>query len=113
MKGKRNVRQAGRKPVVRRKSMLYRHKKSVMIICAVLGLLMGVLGAGSVRLCARIASYKQQEAELRLQIEAAKERAEEIKAYEEYVKTDEYVKDVAEEKLGLVDPDDVVFKPRQ
>ena len=113
MKGKRNARQGDGKPAARRRSMLYKHKKSVMVICAVLGLLMGVLGAGSVRLYAKIESYKQQEAELRLQIEEAKERAEEIKAYEEYVKTDEYVKDVADEKLGLVDPDDVVFKPQQ
>ncbi len=113
MKGKRRGGQGGKRLVPRRKSILYRHKKSVMVICAVLGLLMGVLGAGSVRLCAKIDSYKQQEAELQSQIEEAKKRAEEIKAYEEYVQTDDYVKDVAEEKLGLVDPEDIVFKPQE
>ena len=40
-------------------------------------------------------------------------RAEEVKAYEEYVKTDEYIKDVAEEKLGLVDPNEIIFKPAE
>lgn len=113
MKGKSRTRQGGKQSAPRRKSMLYRHKKSVMIICAVLGLLMGVLGAGSVRLYAKIDSYKQQEAELETQIEEAKKRAEEIEAYEEYVQTDEYIKDVAEEKLGLVDPEDIVFKPQK
>ena len=58
-------------------------------------------------------SYKQQEAELKSQINEQKERAEEIKEYEEYVKTDEYIKEVAEEKLGLVDPNEIIFKPAQ
>lgn len=102
-----------RRSVRRQKSVLYRHRKSMMIIGAVLGLLMGVAGVGSVRLYARNESYKEQEAELEAQIEEAKKRSEEVKAYEEYVKTDEYIKDVAEEKLGLVDPNEIIFKPRQ
>lgn len=102
-----------RRSVRGQKSVLYRHRKSMMIIGAVLGLLMGVAGVGSVRLYARNESYKEQEAELEAQIEEAKKRSEEVKAYEEYVKTDEYIKDVAEEKLGLVDPNEIIFKPRQ
>lgn len=102
-----------RRTARRQKSVLYRHRKSMMIIGAVLGLLMGVAGVGSVRLYARNESYKEQEAELEAQIEEAKKRSEEVKAYEEYVKTDEYIKDVAEEKLGLVDPNEIIFKPRQ
>ena len=57
--------------------------------------------------------YSQQEAELRAQISEEQARAEEVKAYEEYVKTDEYIKDVAEEKLGLVDPNEIIFKPAE
>lgn len=85
----------------------------MIVIGAVLGLLLGVAGVGSVRLYARNESYKAQEAELQTQIEEAKKRSEEVKAYEEYVKTDEYIKDIAEEKLGLVDPNEIIFKPRQ
>lgn len=96
-----------------RKSVFYYHRKSVIIIGAVLGLLFGVAGVGSVRLYARNESYKEQEAELEAQMKEAKERAKEVKAYEEYVKTDEYIKDVAEEKLGLVDPSEIIFKSRQ
>ena len=36
---------------------------------------------------------------------------EEIDEFEEYVKTDDYIKDTAEDKLGLVDPDEIIFKP--
>lgn len=103
----------GRRTVRGKKSVFYYHRRSMIIISAVLGLLMGVAGVGSVRLYARNESYKGQEAELEAQIEEAKKRSEEVKAYEEYVKTDEYIKDIAEEKLGLVDPNEIIFKARQ
>ena len=91
--------------------MLRRHKKSVIIICTVLVLLAGMLAVNSVSLYAKNQTYKQQEAELQAQIEEEKARAEEVEAFQEYVKTDEYIKDVAEQKLGLVDPNEIIFKP--
>lgn len=107
MSEKRNVRQQERKKA----SMLRRHKKSVIIICTVLVLLAGMLAVNSVSLYAKNQTYKQQEAELQAQIEEEKARAEEVEAFQEYVKTDEYIKDVAEQKLGLVDPNEIIFKP--
>ncbi len=38
-------------------------------------------------------------------------RAKELEEYEEYVKTDEYVEEVAREKLGLVYKDEIIFEP--
>lgn len=81
------------------------------MICFVLIFLSVVLGISSISLRARNENYKQQEAELEAQIKEQEERTEEIKEFEEYVQTDEYIKDVAEEKLGLVDPDEILFKP--
>ena len=80
-----------------------------MMISVVLLLLCGVLTVNSVTLQAKNDSYKEQEKELAEQIEEQKQRSEED--YEEYVKTDEYVKETAEDKLGLVDPDEIIFKP--
>ena len=40
-----------------------------------------------------------------------KERTQEIENMEEYMKTDEYVEDVARDKLGLVYEGETVFKP--
>ena len=68
---------------------------------------------GSVTLQAKNKEYKSQEAELKAQIEEAKERSKEIEEYQEYVQTDEYVKEIAREKLGLVDPDEILFKPAE
>ncbi|GAA0804177.1 hypothetical protein GCM10008910_38750 [Faecalicatena orotica] len=80
------------------------------MITFVLVLLICVLTVNAVTLQAKNKDYKQQEAELKAQISEQKERAKEVKEYEEYVKTDEYIKEVAEEKLGLVDPDEIIFK---
>ena len=45
------------------------------------------------------------------QIKAEEKRAEEVKEYEAYVQTDEYIKETAEDKLGLVNPNEIIFKP--
>ena len=75
----------------------------MMLIC--------VLTVNAVKLQAKNQDYKQQEAELKAQISEQKERSKEVKEFKKYVKTDEYIKEVAEEKLGLVDPDEIIFKP--
>lgn len=87
------------------------HKRSVLMICMVLVFLSGVLAVSSIKLNAKNAQYKAQEEELKEQIQAEKERSEEVEEFQEYVKTDEYIKDTAEDKLGLVDPNEIVFKP--
>ena len=80
------------------------YKRSVLMILSVLCLLSGVLGVNAVKL-------KQQEAELKTRIKSEQARAEEIKEYEQYVQTDDYMKEIAEDKLNLVDPNEIVFKP--
>ena len=97
----------------RRKRKLRRYKRSILMICAVLVCLTGALAVSSVRLQAKNAQYKAQEAELEEQIREEKERAGEIDEFEEYVKTDDYIKEMAEDNLNLVDPNEIVFKPSE
>ena len=40
-------------------------------------------------------------------------QAEELEEKEEYMKTDEYVEDVARSQLGRVYPDEIVIKPKE
>ena len=40
-------------------------------------------------------------------------RSKELEEKEEYMKTDEYVEDVARSQLGLVYPDEIVIKPKE
>lgn len=104
---------AGRKHSRKGGPVLRQHKRSIVIIYTVLGMLAAMLAVNSVSLYARNQIYKQQEAELKSQIEEQNTRSEKLKEYEEYVKSDDYIRDVAEEKLGLVDPDEILFRPEE
>ena len=99
--------------VRKKKSRLGRHRKSVLMISAVLVMLGGVLTVNSFTLMAKNRNYEEQERELQNQIEEQQKRAEEIEEYKEYVNSDEYVKETAEEKLNLVDPNEIIFKPAE
>ena len=75
-------------------------------------LLMAVVSANAVSLREKDRIYQAQEAELQKQIEDVKERASEIDELEEYVGTDEYVEEVAKDKLGLVNKNEIIFKAK-
>lgn len=89
------------------------HRQSVVLVSTVVLLMSVMVFFGSVTLQAKNKEYMSQEAELKAQIEEAKERSKEIEEYQAYVQTDEYVKEIAREKLGLVDPDEILFKPAE
>lgn len=103
----------GRQRNRKKNSGFSRYKRSVLMICTVLVCLSGVLAVNSLRLQARNAGYIEQEEELQSQIDKEKKRSEEVKAFQEYVTTDDYVKETAEEKLDLVDPNEIIFKPSE
>ena len=54
---------------------------------------------------------KTQKKELTAEYNAQLKLSEELKKKEEYVQTDEYIEEMAR-KLGLVYPDEVIFKPQ-
>lgn len=109
--------QKKKKPASRRQrkqaSIFRQHKRSIVVICTVLGMLAAALAVNSVSLYGRNQVYRQQEEELRAQIAEQNERAGEVKEYAEYVQSEDYIKDVAEEKLGLVDPNEILFQPEE
>ncbi len=86
------------------------HRVSVISITCVVLLLMTILGIGSLSLQEKNRNYKAQEAELQEQIAAEVAREEEIAELEEYVGSDQYIEDVAKEKLGLINPNEIIFK---
>lgn len=88
------------------------HKRSMLAIGAVIVLLTVIVSVGSMTLKAKEEAYKAQEIELRQQIEEEKKRAQEIDKLETYVGTDEYVEEMAREKLGMVYKDETIFKAK-
>ena len=96
----------------RTKKSMQRHKRSVFAVCAGVFLLFAVISVNSMTLRAKDQSYQAQEQELEEQIKEEKARSKEIEDLEEYVGTDEYVEDVAKEKLGLVHENEIIFKAK-
>ena len=96
----------------RQRKSLQSHKRSVLGICAVLMLMGAVISVGSINLQAKNREYIAQEQELVAQIEEEKNRAAEIEELEQYVGTDEYVEQVAKDKLGLVYENEIIFKSK-
>lgn len=57
--------------------------------------------------------YAQREQALLEEKEAETKRAEELENRRIHVQTKEYVAEIAKERLGLVNPDEILIKPRQ
>ena len=98
------------KSVKRKKSLAWQHKVSVLAISGVIVLLAIIVFVACVPLHKKNARLKEQEATLEEQLEEQEVRADEIEELEEYVGTDEYVEDVAKEKLGLINENEILFK---
>ena len=92
-----------------RKKRLRKHIGSFAIVGVVLLMLIFV-SVASLSLRVSNANKQQKIAELESQIEAEKEKSEEIEEYGKYVQTKKYAEEVAKEKLGLVYEDEIIFK---
>ena len=87
-------------------SGLQKHKRSIILLC-------GMVIVHGMALKKSNDAYKVQEEELQTQIDAEKERSEEINKLKKYVGTDEYIEEVAREKLGLVKENEILFRAQQ
>lgn len=86
------------------------HRLSILMVSSVIVILAIVLSVASISLHTKNQEYKAQEDELEKQLDEEAKRTEEIDELEEYVGTDEYVEDVAKDKLGLVYPNEILFE---
>lgn len=94
----------------RTRRRMLEHRLSILLISCVIVVLGVTLSVASISLHKKNQNYKAQETELEKQLEEEELRAEEIDELEEYVGTDEYVEDVAKDKLGLVYPNEIRFE---
>ena len=91
--------------VVRKK-----HTSSMIIVsCAVLVLCV-VLLFGSYELKSRMSEKNAVIANLQEQIDQQIQESEQLLRESEYVKTEEYIEQIAREKLGLVKKNEIIFK---
>lgn len=80
----------------------------VVVLCIVL---CGTLTYKKTVLNAQRKEYSRQIAELKKEKAEADARKEELKDFEKYTNSDEYIEEVAREKLGLVYKDEIIFEP--
>lgn len=71
-----------------------------------------VVGVQMVQKYNTLKSLKEQESKLVRQYEQELQLSEELKDQESYVKTDDYVEEMAR-KLGLLYPNEVILKPEE
>lgn len=57
--------------------------------------------------------YKVREENLDAQVKAEEKRTGELQEYKVYVKSKQYAEEVAKEKLGLVNPNEILLKPKE
>ena len=88
------------------------HKLSVLVITGVILLMTALVVVGGISLRAKEKSYLAQETELKKQIDEEKASSQEIDDMEAYVGTDEYVEEIAKEKLGLVNENEIILKAK-
>jgi len=87
----------------------YNQLGMVAIALIVFVLLVGLV-IQSNTLKGRLAVYDAKAASLEEQIQAEKDRTEEIDQLKKHMQTDEYAEEIAREKLGLVKENEIVFE---
>ncbi len=92
---------------------VYRKKNqnrfSMFLAILVLVVLFVAGGIRGIFLNGKLKELDAKKTELQTQIEKEKQREKEIEEYGKYTQTDEYVEEMAREKLGLVREDEIIF----
>ncbi len=97
----------------KRRSRRYKkHAGSVSIVIIVL-LLLGTIGIKCIELKSKNESLKKRESALEEKLEKETVRKKEIEELSKYVQTKQYAEEVAKEQLGMVHPDEIIFKEKE
>lgn len=86
------------------------NRLGMAVIAFVALMVLGVTYTESRGLENRLAYYNTRAASLEESIESEKARTEEIDEKKKYMETDEYVEEVARNRLGLVKENEIVFE---
>ncbi len=93
-----------------RSSRKKRSRTGKICISLMVVMLIGILSFQIVNLYHKDQAYEEQQSQLEAELEEEQQRTEDLEAEQEYVGTDEYVEDMARSKLGMVYPDEILFK---
>ena len=96
----------------RRKSRNLNSKLPLLGITLVVGVLAFAVGIRSQDLREKEQTYLMREDTLQKEIAIEEQRTEDLNEKKVYVKTKQYIEEVARDKLGLVNPDEIILKEK-
>ncbi|MDD3205897.1 MAG: septum formation initiator family protein [Lachnospiraceae bacterium] len=99
-----------RKIAIRKKRQ---NRLGMFLVFTVVVMLLVVVAIKSVELRQKQEVYLARQEQLEEQIAEEEQRTEDIKEFGKYTKTKKYAEEVAKDKLGLVNDDEIVFKYEQ
>ena len=82
----------------------------MFLVTLVVLMLLLVVSIDCIRLKEKQVTYQAKLEELQAEITEEQERTEELEELKKYTQTNAYIEEVAKDKLGLVYPDEIVFK---
>lgn len=88
------------------------NRMAIFGITVVVAFLAVAISAKGVGLRQKDLEYQLKEEELQQRVAEESRRTEELQERKIYVKTKQYAEEVAKEKLGLVNPDEILLKPQ-
>lgn len=86
------------------------NRKALILMIIVALCLTGVLMVNGKKYSARIQAGEAKKAALEEELADEQARTEDIQELQEYMQSDEYKEQVAKEKLGLIEDDEIIFK---
>ena len=84
---------------------------AIMGITLVVASLAAVVNLKSTSMRKKELEYQIREETLEKQKAEEENRARELEEYRVYVQTKQYIEEIAKQKLGLVNPDEILLKP--
>jgi cell division protein DivIC len=97
-----------------RKSVRYRQSPVItflVIVAVIFVCVTSVVRATSLHTKSK--QLAETEKTMELKVQEAKQEQADLDAQEKYMQTNEYIEDVAKDKLGLVHPDELVIRPSE
>lgn len=82
----------------------------ILLIAVIVGIAAYMLFTGTRKLKTEVHEYEAREEILMQKIEEEENRTDDLNEQKKYVKTDKYIEEVARDKLGLINPNEVLFK---
>lgn len=88
----------------------YKNRTGIGVISVVVLIICGIVSYRGVGLMQQKTEDKIKIERLNSKIQEQQDRSADINNFKKYAQTKQYVEDIAREKLGLVDKDDVIIK---